>query len=199
MKTFLMTMTALSALSVAAPAAAQSWYGDRSNGRELQMRFDAGVRSGAISRREATPLRVQLNQLTTLERQYSRGGFSGRERSALRERSRTISMNIMAASRDGRGRYDRDGRDGRYSQNAGPDGKPGYGENDRAGPAHRGDRFAGDLRVGQHVSSRQVALPMEYRARYRDSDASYYRYDDDRIYQVDRVTGVIMAMFDIGG
>ncbi|HEY5711720.1 MAG TPA: hypothetical protein VIT38_07480 [Allosphingosinicella sp.] len=193
MKTFLMTMTALSALSLAAPAAAQSWYGDRSNGRELQMRFDAGVRSGAISRREATPLRVQLNQLTTLERQYSRGGFSGRERSALRERSRTISMNIMAASRDGRG------RDGRYSQNDGPDGKPGYGENDRAGPAHRGDRFTGDLRVGQHVSSRQVALPMEYRARYRDSDESYYRYDADRVYQVDRATGVIMAMFDIGG
>ena len=62
---------------------------------------------------------------------------------------------------------------------------------------NRGDRFAGDVRVGQHFSDRQVALPMQYRARYRDSDAAYYRYDDDRIYQIDRGTGLIMAMFDI--
>ena len=65
--------------------------------------------------------------------------------------------------------------------------------------AHRGDRFAGDVRVGQHFSDRQVALPMQYRDRYRDSDAAYYRYDDNRIYQIDRNTGLILAMFDIGG
>ena len=61
----------------------------------------------------------------------------------------------------------------------------------------RGDRFNGDVRVGQRFSDRQVALPAAYRARYQDSDTSFYRYDEDRIYQIDRATGVIMAMFRI--
>jgi hypothetical protein len=41
-------------------------------------------------------------------------------------------------------------------------------------------------------------LPVQYRDRYRDDNASFYRYDDDRIYQIDRNTGLILAMFDIG-
>lgn len=127
MKTLLMTMTALSALSIAAPAAAQSWYGDRSNGADLQMRIDAGIASGAISRREAMPLRAQLRRFTLTERQYRSGGFNIRERSALRDRSRLLSRNIMIAQESG------DGRDGRFGQNNGPGGKPVYIENDRSG------------------------------------------------------------------
>lgn len=202
MKTIYMTMAAVSALAVAAPVAAQpkpddrsapqssngdrsapqSWYGDRQNTHQLQARFDAGVESGAISRREAMTLRTQLRQLTQLERQYSRAGFSDWERRALRERSRALNLNIAAAERMGSGRFDRGDR---------------FGANDRRDT--RGDRFAGDVRIGQRFTDRQVALPMQYRDRYRDSDASYYRYDEDRIYQIDRVTGLIMAMFDIRG
>ena len=202
MKMIYTTLAAVSALAVAAPVAAQpkpdhrsapqswngdrsapqSWYGDRQNTHQLQARFDAGVRSGAITRREAMPLRTQLRQLTQLERQYSRAGFNDWERRALRERSRALNMNITAAERSGNGRF---GRDDRFSAD------------DRRDT--RGDRFAGDVRIGQRFSNRQVALPAQYRDRYRDNDASYYRYDEDRIYQIDRVTGVIMAMFNIAG
>ena len=182
-----MRLAAVSALAVAAPLAAQSWSGDRSSSGQLQARFDAGVESGAISRIEARPLRAQLRQFMQLERQYSRAGFNAWERRALRERSRTLNLDITAAARSGQGRFNRDDR---YSA--------GFEADDRRG-SHRGDRFAGDARVGQHFSDRQVALPMQYRDRYRDSDAAYYRYDNDRVYQIDRVTGVILAMFDIGG
>ena len=45
-----------------------------------------------------------------------------------------------------------------------------------------------------------VAVPARYRrSAIEDSDASYYRYDDDRIYQIDRTTGLILAMFSIAG
>ena len=195
-------LAAVSALALAAPVGAQkpshnpmsqAWNGDRQNTRQLQMRFDAGVQSGAISRREATPLRNQLRQLTSLERQYSRAGFNDWERRALRERSRTLNIDIMAAERSGNNRFgvgerlddkDRSGSHERWE---------GYAQTDPRDM--RGDRFNGDVRVGQRLSDRQVALPVEFRARYRDSDASYYRYGEDRIYQIDRRTGLIMAMF----
>jgi hypothetical protein len=107
------TLAAVSALALAAPVSAQqrsqhhpmpqSWHGDRQNTHQLQARFDAGVQSGAISRREAPALRNQLRQLTSLERQYGRAGFNDWERRALRERSRTLNINLMAAERSGRG------------------------------------------------------------------------------------------------
>lgn len=192
MKTIYMTMAAVSALAVAAPVAAQpphhdrsapqSWHGDRQTPQQLQARFDAGVRTGAISRIEAPPLRTQIRQLAQLERQYSRAGFNDWETRTLRERSRTLNVDLTAAERMGRGRLGRDDR---------------FGMDDRRDM--RGDRFAGDVRVGQRFSDRMVAVPARYRDRYKDSDASYYRYDDDRIYQIDRTTGLILAMFSIAG
>lgn len=124
-----------------------------------------------------------------LERQYSRAGFTRWERNALQGRSHTLTMNIAAAERSGNGRF--------ADNRRGYDGKDDFALDGRGD--HRGDRFAGDVRVGQHFSGRQVALPMEYRERYKDSDAAFYRYDDNRIYQIDRASGVILAMFDIGG
>jgi hypothetical protein len=198
MKKIYLTLAAASAFAVAAPAAAQSWHGDRSapqswngdrsNTAQLAAQLDAGIQSGSISRRSARGLREQLRQISQLERQYSMGGFNGWERGDLRERSRTLSMNIRSAQNNG---YGRPGRDDRYSdKDRGYDGQAGFQHD-------RGDRFAGDLRVGQHFSARQVALPMEYRARYQDSDRSFYRYDDRRVYQIDRTSGLIMAMFDL--
>ena len=204
MKKVYMTLAAISALAVTAPAAAQSrndartgpsWNGDRQNTHQLRTRFDAGVQSGAISRREAMPLRDQLRQLTSLERQYSRAGFNDWERRALRERSRTLNMNLMAAERSGNRGL---GRDRMGENDPSDDGNRRWeGYSQTHPPDKRGERFAGDVRVGQRFSNRQIALPVAYRARYRDSDASFYRYDEDRIYQIDRRTGVIMAMFSI--
>lgn len=198
MKSIYMTLAAVSALAVTAPLAAQPWQGDRSTSGQLQARFDAGVQSGAISRREAMPLRAQLRQFMQLERQYSRAGFTRWERNALQARSSNLTMNIAAAEQSGYGRRDdRFGADVAVNDHRGYDGKGDFALTGRDG--NRGDRFAGDVRVGQHFSGRQVALPMQYRDRYRDSDAAYYRYDDNRIYQIDRDSGVILAMFDIGG
>src|SRR6185503_18779377 len=43
------------------------------------------------------------------------------------------------------------------------------GSNDRFAGPNRGDRFAGDVRVGQHFSSRMGPMPAEYRIDYQDS------------------------------
>jgi hypothetical protein len=145
------------------------------------------------------PLRAQLRQLVQLERQYSRAGFSRWERNVLERNSRILSMRMAAAERAdgdrfGRGddfrgdeAFDNGRRDGRADLTRG---------DDRRGDR---DRFAGDLRVGQPYSPRHAPLPAAYRARYRDSDTAYFGYDHDRVYQIDRVTGIILAMFDVGG
>jgi hypothetical protein len=62
---------------------------------------------------------------------------------------------------------------------------------------NRGDRFAGDVGIGDSYSPRMVALPARYRAEFRDGDEYYYRYDADRIYQVDLVTGTILRLLDL--
>lgn len=199
MKTIYMTLAAVSALAVAAPLAAQSWNGNRSNVADLQMQLDTGIERGTITRREAMPLRASLGQLIRMERQYSIRGFSRTERNTLQMRSASLHRQIGWAERNGSRSAGYDRNDGRFADNDRRDtgGKDDFAGNDRRDT--RGDRFNGDLRVGQRFSARQAALPMEYRARYRDSAASYYSYDDDRIYQIDRGTGMIMAMFTIGG
>jgi len=202
MKTIYMTLAAVSALAVAAPLAAQSWKGNRSDVAQLQMQLDTGIERGSITRREAMPLRESLGQLIRMERQYSIRGFSRLERQTLQMRSARLDRQIGWAAQNGSRSAGYDRNDGsRFAENerrADRDdgGKGDYADNDRRDT--RGDRFNGDLRVGQRFSARQTALPMEHRARYRDSDASYYSYDDDRIYQIDRGTGMITAMFTIG-
>ena len=115
---------ATSAIAAAAPASAQSGV-YRGNGygnvevraEQLQMRLQAGVRSGAITRAEAMPLRDQLRQLMRLETLYARDGISGRERADLQHRINSLRQGIRMAERSGGGRYGRDdNRDDRYSR-----------------------------------------------------------------------------------
>ena len=109
----------------AAPASAQSGgYGGNGYGNgygnvevradQLQMRLQAGVRSGAITRTEAMPLREQLRQLTRLETLYARDGISGRERADLQHRINSLRQGIRMAERTGDSRYGRD--DDRYDR-----------------------------------------------------------------------------------
>jgi hypothetical protein len=122
MKTILIALAATTAFVGAAPAAAQYGGGNvpiRSD--QLQVQLQAGLRSGAITRAEAAPLREQLMQLTRLERLYARDGISGRERADLQHRINSLRQGIRMAARDGEGRfggdddrYDRD--DDRYSR-----------------------------------------------------------------------------------
>ena len=88
----------LAAASVAVPAAAQSygpnhgpnrppvagpgynnWQSINQRQAQLDRRIDQGVRSGQLSRREATRLRSEFNSLVRLEGQYRRGGLSAWE------------------------------------------------------------------------------------------------------------------------
>lgn len=223
MKTIFMAMAAVSALA-AAPASAQPWNGHQTQSDELRMQIDAGVESGAISRRETAPLRDSLRQLVALERQFSANGISGREHASLQQRGAALRRQITMAEQtgparaqnNGRGgeerraaweaRYDRDHRaawearyvserqaawQGRFTQ----DGTS--GPNARFDRPNRGDRFAGDVRVGQRYSARMVELPREYIMEYRDNDQVYYGFDDGRIYKVARGTGLILGMFDL--
>jgi hypothetical protein len=137
MKIFFISMAAVSALTVAAPAAAQyqtnSGYQNnnsyQNNGGgygniaarigQLQNRLQAGVQSGAISRQEAVPLRRQLRNLTQLERDYSVNGLNGRERSELQQRVRTLRQQIRSADGGNQARwndYDRQDRWGQYDR-----------------------------------------------------------------------------------
>jgi hypothetical protein len=130
MNRIVIALAATAAFVGAAPAAAQ--YGMGWNGQirsdQLRLQLQAGIRSGAISRAEAIPLRDQLMQLTRLERLYARDGVSGRERADLQHRIIMLRQGIRMAERTGDGRfgrdddrYDRDddrySRDGNYDRN----------------------------------------------------------------------------------
>ena len=114
MNRFIFTaLAATSAIAAAAPASAQSGgYGGNGYGNgnievradQLQMRLQAGVRSGAITRAEAMPLREQLRQLTRLETLYARDGISGRERADLQHRINSLRQGIRMAERGADGR-----------------------------------------------------------------------------------------------
>jgi hypothetical protein len=113
MNRIIIALAATTAFSAAAPAAAQ--YGGNFQLRtgELQAQLQAGIDSGAIGRREAMPLNRQLRDLTQLERLYSRGGFTVRERSDLQSRSASLRQAIGMAERDGDRRNGRMGDSGR--------------------------------------------------------------------------------------
>lgn len=195
MKKTYLAAAALSALSLTVPAGAQGWNADRVNAQplqQLQVRIDSGAQSGAISRRDAASLRTQLHQLTQLEQQYSRRGFSDRESRTLRQRSRALSDKIVRAQRTGRFDWDRPSE-----WETSPGRRDEAGMNSRFERGNRGDRFNGDARVGQRISARMTDMPPRYRTEYADTTNVYYRYDADRIYQVDRATNLILRMVDV--
>lgn len=127
MKKILLTMTALSALIAAAPAAAQySTTNDYRMGSiesrldRLRLRIDEGVRRGTISRSEAGRLQGQLWRLRQLENQYDGNGFTAWERNELERRFAALRDQLQSAEGPARGgMYDRD--DDRWDR-ATPDG-----------------------------------------------------------------------------
>src|SRR5688500_7013080 len=115
MNKILIALAATTAFTAAAPAAAQYGGGNMQlRSDQLQTQLQAGVRSGAITRAEAMPLREQLRQLTRLEMLYARDGISGRERADLQHRINRLRQGIRMAERSGAGRYGRD--DNRYDR-----------------------------------------------------------------------------------
>jgi hypothetical protein len=109
MNKIIIALASTAALAAAMPAAAQTGRGHMQlRTDQLQTQLQAGVQSGSITRAEAMPLRQQLRQLSNLERRYAAGGFSGRERADLQNRTAALRQGIRVAARTGDSRYDRD-------------------------------------------------------------------------------------------
>jgi hypothetical protein len=109
MKTFLAMAAAVGALSLAAPASAQSYGGWQPiNQRQAQLdhRIDIGVRNGSLTRREASVLRAEFNQIARLESNYRRDGLSMRERADLDRRFDNLSQRIRYERNDRQDRRD---------------------------------------------------------------------------------------------
>ena len=83
---------------------AQAWQSINQRQHNLDARIDQGVRSGQLSRREATQLRAEFRNLVNLEARYRRGGLNNWERADLNNRFDRLSRQI---------RYERSDRDDR--------------------------------------------------------------------------------------
>lgn len=227
MNRILLSMAAVGAIAVAAPAAAQNnwnngnnWNANAGGGMgienriaQLDARIQAGISSGEINRTEARSLRMQVRELRQLERQYSYNGLTQSEREDLRSRLRELREDVRVADN---GRYDRDNRYGgwndpyygndAYSGRGGPYEQPydTYCEtNNRGGLGGLIDGVLGrndnncSLRVGSRVSGNLYSVPSQYRYRYRDGNGVYYRSDGRNIYQIDARTQTVLRVYDV--
>jgi hypothetical protein len=212
-KTIFIALAATSAIAAAAPASAQSGgyggnaYGANSNiemrADQLQMRLQAGVRSGAITRAEAMPLRAQLRELMRLETLYAGDGISGRERADLQHRIISLRQGIRMAERTTDGRYGRDDdRYGRDDDRYGRD-EDRYGRDDRYGRGDVDSRYdrnndGWDDRDGNRdgrwdVDSRYDSNRDGYDDRDYDRDG---RWDDGQGYRQSDNRGVVGQILD---
>ena len=199
MKKILLCMAAGSALLIGAPAAAQyqssgnGYYQTDVNGNvaarigQLQARVQAGVQSGAISRQEAQPLRLQLRQLTQLERQYSINGLSGQERADLQQRIRTLRQQIRFAE-GGQGRFEDQrygGDDRRYGNDDRRYGAGDWIDRNRDGYDDRDLDRDGRMDDDRYGSRDRIDRDRDgYDDRDYDRDG---RWDDDRYGSSDRI------------
>jgi len=243
MKTLFTAMTAVSALMVAAPAWAQTGYGNgsynngyNSNGynngynanangavgidnrlARLEARIQAGVQSGDIDQREAWRLRQQLRDISRLDRQYGRDGYTQQERADMQTRLRTFRDQLGAA--DGRG-YGNGYNNGQYGSNGYNNNGYNNGYNGRGGPYE--DAYCDDSRggigglfdsifggggggncstsggswgVGARADSSWGAVPYQYRSQYRDGGNVYYRSDGRTIYGIDARSNTVVRVY----
>ncbi|MET1111347.1 MAG: hypothetical protein ABWX67_07475 [Allosphingosinicella sp.] len=218
MNRILLSMAAVGAIAVAAPAASQTWsnadsgMGISNRIAQLDARISAGISTGEINRTEGRSLRLQVRELRQLERQYSYNGLTQSEREDLRSRLRELREDIRIADN---GRYDRDSRYGSwndpyynndvYSGRGGPYEEPYdvYCDNNRGGIGGLIDGVLGrndncyNLRVGARATGNLYSVPSQYRYRFRDGNGVYYRSDGRNIYQIDARTQTVLRVYDI--
>jgi hypothetical protein len=221
MKKILLSMAAVGALAAAAPAMAQSgYYGTNANSgvgisnqiAQLDARLQAGIQAGLIDRTEARELRMDLRNLSRLERQYSYNGLTQAERQDLRQRLRSLRQEIRVADN---GRYDRDTRYGSWNDPYWNDGYTGQGGpyeqpyDTNCDTNNRGviggvidsvlgrDNNCYGLRVGSRATGNLYSVPSQYRYQYRDGNGVYYRSDGRAIYQIDARTNTVLRVYDM--
>lgn len=113
-----MAATAIPATAMAAPAPngyafvqGGPWQNINARQNRIENRINQGIRSGALTRREATQLRAQFRDIARLEARYraSRPGLTLAERRDLDRRFDALerSIRIQKNDRDGRGDHGR--------------------------------------------------------------------------------------------
>ena len=190
--------------------------------RDLNNRIQSGYQRGSISQTEASRLQNELRSIAQLEQQYRQDGINRAEQNDLQQRLRLVESRIQQASY-GDNRYDnrydnRDGsnydnRDGNYDRDYRDDREDGYdrngrwdnndGRNGRDCPPGLAKKHNGCLppgqakRAGDRYSNQYGRVPDGYADRYRDTQQYIYRYNDGRIYQVDRYTNRIVRVITV--
>jgi hypothetical protein len=98
--------TAIAAPAAPAAASLQAWQNINARQARLESRINQGIRSGALSRAEATRLRNDFRALSRLEAQYrrSRPGLTVAERRDLDRRFDALSARIRIEKNDRNGR-----------------------------------------------------------------------------------------------
>ncbi len=95
----------LAGITLPVAAGAAPWQSINARQARLDQRIDQGIRSGALTRREATRLRTDSRQLAQLETRYRRsGGLSGRERQDLDRRYDALAAQVRWDKHDRRRR-----------------------------------------------------------------------------------------------
>lgn len=221
MKTLLIAMTAVSAIAVAAPAAAQWGNQNQVNANaganiesriaQLETRLQAGIQSGAIDRTEARTLRTQVRALSRLQYQYSRNGLTQQERQDLQQRLRSVRQQFRMADGGANGRW-ADNDDNYYPGQSYP-GQGGY--TGQGGPyeevrdceGNRGGIFGGVIggifgggsddcvEAGERAPANLQAVPSQLRGQFRDGNGIVYRTDGQRIYQIDVRTNTVLRVY----
>ena len=192
MSKFLLAAASVSALAMAAPAAAQ--YGQSQSqqavGAGFEARFDrlearlrAGVQQRSISNDEARLLDAQLRRLRDLFRRYAADGLSRDERQDLQRQTWELRRQIRIADSGGWDRYDPD--------DAWRDDTPGYGSGrgdwiDRNNDGFDDRDYDRDGRWDDDVNDRNDRIDRDrdgFDDRDYDRDG---RWDDDVNNRIDR-------------
>lgn len=96
--------------TAAVPASAQAWQGINARQAQLDHRINQGVRSGSLTRAEATRLRSDFRNLSRLEQRYRSNGLTRWERQDLNRRFDALSARVRYEKHDRQDRRDRHGR-----------------------------------------------------------------------------------------
>lgn len=99
MKRFLLAAAAMAA-TVPMVADAQAWRSINQRQANQFARINQGIRTGALTRAEATRLQNEFYALNRLEQRYRIGGLSLRERQDLDRRFDALSRRIRTQKHD---------------------------------------------------------------------------------------------------
>lgn len=103
MKRFILSAIALTSIAAAAvPASAAPWMSINQRQATLDQRIDQGIRSGRLTRLEASRLRGKFHDLQVMEARFRRSGgvLTMQERRELDQRMAQISNRVTAQTHD---------------------------------------------------------------------------------------------------